>query len=102
MEAFWDKGYEGASLSDLTSAMGMDAPSLYAAFGSKAADGCSQQVSRVNCHSILPFTQPLRRRRPGAGGNVTRRGPDFSSASNNRRAASSTSFRHIRRQGLRI
>ncbi|WP_262338598.1 TetR/AcrR family transcriptional regulator, partial [Bordetella pertussis] len=37
MEVFWSKGYEGASLADLTSAMGINAPSLYAAFGSKEA-----------------------------------------------------------------
>jgi AcrR family transcriptional regulator len=35
MELFWVKGYEGASMTDLTSAMGIAAPSLYAAFGSK-------------------------------------------------------------------
>ncbi|MBA3677473.1 MAG: TetR/AcrR family transcriptional regulator [Sphingosinicella sp.] len=35
MEVFWAKGYEGASMSDLTSAMGIASPSLYAAFGSK-------------------------------------------------------------------
>jgi AcrR family transcriptional regulator len=35
MTVFWKKGYEGASLSDLTSAMDINAPSLYAAFGSK-------------------------------------------------------------------
>jgi AcrR family transcriptional regulator len=37
MEVFWAKGYEGASVSDLTAAMGINSPSLYAAFGSKEA-----------------------------------------------------------------
>ncbi|MER9215653.1 TetR/AcrR family transcriptional regulator [Mesorhizobium sp. M0663] len=37
MEVFWVKGYEGASISDLTAAMGINSPSLYAAFGSKEA-----------------------------------------------------------------
>jgi AcrR family transcriptional regulator len=35
MEVFWAKGYEGASIADLTEAMGIASPSLYAAFGSK-------------------------------------------------------------------
>src|SRR5687767_6665585 len=34
---FWRKGYEGASLSELTKAMGINRPSLYAAFGDKKA-----------------------------------------------------------------
>jgi AcrR family transcriptional regulator len=37
MEVFWAKGYEGTSLSDLTAAMGINSPSLYAAFDSKEA-----------------------------------------------------------------
>ena len=35
LEVFWRKGYEGASVSDLTEAMGINPPSLYAAFGNK-------------------------------------------------------------------
>ncbi|GAB3082274.1 TetR/AcrR family transcriptional regulator [Bordetella muralis] len=35
MSVFWAKGFGGASMSDLTAAMGIASPSLYAAFGSK-------------------------------------------------------------------
>jgi len=35
MEVFWKRGFEGASLNDLTDAMGINPPSLYAAFGDK-------------------------------------------------------------------
>jgi AcrR family transcriptional regulator len=35
MTVFWTHGFEGASLADLTHAMGINPPSLYAAFGDK-------------------------------------------------------------------
>ncbi|MFW8590411.1 TetR/AcrR family transcriptional regulator [Glaciecola sp. 2405UD65-10] len=35
MEVFWQKGYAGASLSDLTSSMDINKPSMYNTFGNK-------------------------------------------------------------------
>jgi AcrR family transcriptional regulator len=42
MTVFWRHGYEGASIAELTKAMGIGAPSLYACFGSK--EGLFQAV----------------------------------------------------------
>jgi AcrR family transcriptional regulator len=35
LHLFWAKGYEGVAISDLTQAMGVNRPSLYATFGNK-------------------------------------------------------------------
>jgi AcrR family transcriptional regulator len=40
MTVFWERGYEGASISDLSAAMDISSPSLYAAFG------CKEQLLR--------------------------------------------------------
>jgi TetR/AcrR family transcriptional repressor of nem operon len=36
-DVFWQKGFQGASLDDITAATGLNKPSLYAAFGDKDA-----------------------------------------------------------------
>ncbi|MFC4173815.1 TetR/AcrR family transcriptional regulator [Microvirga sp. GCM10011540] len=53
-ETFWRLGYEGASIADLTEAMGITAQSLYAAFGSKA-DLYKEALAHYR-HTIGAFT----------------------------------------------
>ena len=45
MRTFWKLGYEAASMTELTDAMGINSPSLYAAFGSK--EGLFQEALRL-------------------------------------------------------
>lgn len=45
LKVFWTNGYADASMADLTGAMGINAPSLYAAFGSK--EGLFREAVRL-------------------------------------------------------
>lgn len=50
MELFWRQGYESTSIADLTKAMGINPPSLYAAFGDKERLFL-EAVERYGCHA---------------------------------------------------
>jgi AcrR family transcriptional regulator len=59
LELFWERGYEGTSLSELTARMGISAKSLYAAFGSKEAL-FRETVAYYNDPRRSPTTRALR------------------------------------------
>ena len=65
LSVFWKRGYEGASLADLTKAMGINKPSLYSAFGDKA-DLFRKAVNRYMAKQALlweqAFQEPTARR----------------------------------------
>ncbi|WP_052668575.1 TetR/AcrR family transcriptional regulator [Nitriliruptor alkaliphilus] len=58
MEHFWERGYEGTSISDLTTAMAITPTSLYAAFGSKEAL-FREAVARYNAADTSPTDRAL-------------------------------------------
>lgn len=60
MEVFWLKGYSGTSLSDLTTAMSINKPSLYAAFGNKEALFVAAIEQYVNMHGIPHFEKLMK------------------------------------------
>jgi AcrR family transcriptional regulator len=54
---FWRKGYLGTSLTDLTEAMGINRPSLYAAFGNKETNLGSSlaEPGAYSLHLLAPL-----------------------------------------------
>lgn len=61
LRVFWRKGYEGTTLPDLTEAMGINRPSLYAAFGNKESL-FRKALDRYSEGSAAIMTEALRQR----------------------------------------
>jgi AcrR family transcriptional regulator len=55
---FWEHGYEGTSIADLTEAMGVPPPSLYATFGSKE-DLYRQALDHISARDSKQFLEAL-------------------------------------------
>ncbi len=56
--AFWRNGYEATSMADLVSAMGINSPSIYAAYGSKEELFC-EAVQRYRTHHAAEVLNAL-------------------------------------------
>ncbi|MBE7383963.1 MAG: TetR/AcrR family transcriptional regulator [Leptolyngbya sp. SIO1E4] len=58
VQVFWVKGYKGASIKDLTDAMGIKAPSLYATFGDKLnlyRQAIERYAANESCAPLVAF-----------------------------------------------
>ncbi len=66
VEVFWERGYEGTSMKDLTDAMGIASASIYACFGSKEALFREAMVLYTAMEGEVP-RMPLREQRPTRG-----------------------------------
>ena len=65
LKVFWRKGYEGASLDDLTAAMRINRPSLYAAFGNKESlfrKALDRYQDRASAYMRSALGQPTARK----------------------------------------
>ena len=62
MYVFWQKGYDGASMKNLTDAMGINSPSLYAVFGNKHQlylEAIKYYTESEDCSPMMAFeTEP--------------------------------------------
>jgi AcrR family transcriptional regulator len=64
LRVFWQKGYEGTALSDLTVAMGINRPSIYATFGNKEAlfrKALDRYSERMACYTAEALKEPTAR-----------------------------------------
>ncbi|MGX6446664.1 TetR/AcrR family transcriptional regulator [Patulibacter sp. S7RM1-6] len=64
LDAFWSRGYDGVSVAQLTEAMGIAAPSLYAAFGDKRRlfdEAAGRYVERMVAAMDEAFALPTAR-----------------------------------------
>jgi AcrR family transcriptional regulator len=64
LRVFWKKGYEGTALSDLTAAMGINRPSIYATFGNKEAlfrKALDRYSERMTCYTAEALKEPTAR-----------------------------------------
>jgi AcrR family transcriptional regulator len=61
LATFWQRGYSGASLDDLTTAMDLNKPSLYAAFGNKEQlyeAAVDHYVANIGASYLAPLAAP--------------------------------------------
>ncbi|MEM8650415.1 MAG: TetR/AcrR family transcriptional regulator [Pseudomonadota bacterium] len=70
VNVFWEKGYDGASMKDLTEGMGINSPSLYSAFGDKHnlyLQAIDRYISNDACAPMIAFeTEPDIRKAVGS------------------------------------
>ena len=85
LEVFWTRGYEGATLPELTQAMGINRPSLYAAFGNKE-QLFRKALDRYRTGPMSFLTEALASRPPGVWWKRFSRGSSGCSATATKRA----------------
>ena len=88
LEVFWARGYEGATLPELTRAMGINRPSLYAAFGNKEQLFCKALDRYQTGARVVPDRGPAQADGQGCGrGNFLGVRPDAAEIATERAGA---------------